>query len=187
MQNPRLAGRYAKSLVTLAVEQQQLDTVHTDMQYLHALCHKSKEFTNLLRSPVIKADKKEAIVKEVIGKNVSAVSMAFIHLLLQKGRESNLPEIAGAIIDQYNEIKGIHKVKLTTATEVSEELKAAIAAKVKADAGLENVLLETEVKESILGGFQLEYKGNLVDASIARDLKDIQKQFQQNIYIQNIR
>lgn len=187
MQNPRLAGRYAKSLVTLAVEQQQLDTVHSDMQYLYELCRQSKEFTNLLRSPVIKADKKEAIVKEVIGKKVSAVSMAFIHLLLQKGRESNLPEIAGAVIDQYNEIKGIHKVKLTTAVAVSDELKAAITAKVKADAGLQNVLLETEVKESILGGFQLEYNGNLVDASIARDLKDIQKQFQQNIYIKNIR
>ncbi len=187
MQNPRLAGRYAKSLVTFAVEQQQLDMVHADMQYLHAVCRQSREFTNLLRSPVIKAGKKEAILKEVIGKQISAVSMAFIHLLLQKGRESNLPEIAGAVIDQYNEIKGIHKVKLTTAVVVSEELKAAIIAKVKKDAGLQNILLETEVKESILGGFQLEYNGNLVDASITRDLRDIQKQFQQNIYVQNIR
>lgn len=78
-------------------------------------------------------------------------------------------------------------MKLTTAAPASEEVKAAIIAKVKADAGLANVELVTEVKESIIGGFQLEYKGNLIDASIARDLRDIQKQFQKNIYVQNIR
>jgi F-type H+-transporting ATPase subunit delta len=187
MQNPRLAGRYAKSLVTLAVEQQQLDAVHADMQYLQSVCRQSREFSSVLRSPVIKSDKKEAIVKEVVGKQVSALSMAFIHLLMQKGRESHLADIAGAVIDQYNEIKGIHKVKLTTAVAVGEELKAAITAKVQSDAGLSNVQLETEVKESIIGGFQLEYNGNLIDASIARDLRDIQKQFQKNIYVKNIR
>jgi F-type H+-transporting ATPase subunit delta len=107
--------------------------------------------------------------------------------LVKKNREANLAEIAGATIDQYNEIKDIHRVKLTTATPVSEDLKASIRSKLKAEAGLPNVELETEVKEQLIGGFQLKYKGNLIDASIARDLRDIQKQFQKNIYVQNIR
>lgn len=187
MQNPRLAGRYAKSLVVLAQEQNQLDAVYTDMKYLQDVCKQSKQFTNVLRSPVINGDMKEKIVNEVISKNVGKLSGAFIHLLMKKGRESTLPEIAFAVIEQYNEIKNIHRVKLTTATAASEELKANIISKLKSDAGLQNVELETEVKESIIGGFQLEYKGNLIDASIARDLRDIQKQFQKNIYIQNIR
>lgn len=187
MQNPRLAGRYAKSLVGLAQEQNQLESVYKDMKYLQDVCKQSREFTNLLRSPVIKGDIKEKVVAQVISEKVSKLSSAFIHLLVKKGRESNLPEIAGAVIEQYNEIKNIHRVKLTTATPASDELKTAIINKVKADAGLQNVELETAVNESIIGGFQLEYKGNLIDASIARDLRDIQKQFQKNIYVQNIR
>ena len=187
MQNPRLATRYAKSLVVLAQEQSQLDAVHADMKFLKDACKQSRELTNLLRSPVIKSDKKSSIVKEVLGDKVCALSAAFINLLIQKGRESNLPEIAAAVIEQYNEIKNIHLVKLTTATAASEELKQAIISKVKADAALQNVELETVVNDSIIGGFQLEYKGNLIDASIARDLRDIQKQFQKNIYVQNIR
>ena len=53
-----------------------------------------------------------------------------------------MPEIITAFIEQYNTIKGIHKVKLTTATEISEELKNAIVDKVKREANLENIELE---------------------------------------------
>ncbi len=187
MQNPRLAGRYAKSLIGLALEQNQLDAVCADMKYLQSVCKQSKEFTNLLRSPVINSDIKEKVVTEIIGKNIGTLSSAFIHLLIRKNRESNLPEIAFAAIEQYNEIKNIHKVKLTTATAASEELKASIVQKIKADTSLQNIELETEVNEAIIGGFQLEYNGNLIDASIARDLRDIQKQFEKNIYVPNIR
>ncbi|HMO33551.1 MAG TPA: ATP synthase F1 subunit delta [Lacibacter sp.] len=187
MQNPRLAGRYAKSLVMLAQEQHALDAVHQDMKYLAEVCRQSREFTNVLRSPVIKGDKKEAIVAQVINSHVGKLTSAFIHLLIQKGRESNLPEIARAFIEQYNEIMGIHRVKLTTAFPASEELKTAIVNKVKADTPLRTIELENEVNEALIGGYQLEYNGNLVDASIARDLRDIRKQFQTNVYIPDIR
>lgn len=187
MQNPRLAGRYAKSLIDLAQEQNQLDAVCADMKYLQSVCKQSREFSNVLRSPVINGDVKEKIVSEIISKNIGTLSSAFIHLLIKKGREKNLPEIAFSVIEQYNEIKGISKVKLITASEASEELKNSIIQKIKAETTLQNIELETEVNEAIIGGYQLEYHGNLVDASISRDLKDIQKQFQKNIYVRNIR
>lgn len=187
MQNPRLASRYAKSLIVLAQEQNQLEAVQADMKYLQAVCKQSKDFTNLLRSPVINADTKEKIVAEVVTNHVGKLSSSFIHLLIKKGRESNLPEIAFSVIEQYNELKGIHRVKLTTTTEASEELKTSIINKIKADTSLKNIELETEVNDAIIGGFQLEYNGNLIDASIVRDLRDIQKQFRKNIYVRDIR
>ena len=88
MPNVRLAGRYAKSLLDLAIEQNQLDTVHADMKYFQAVCTKSHEFVNVLRSPIIKADQKNAIILAVIKDAVSALSLSFIVLLLKKSRES---------------------------------------------------------------------------------------------------
>ena len=187
MPNPRLAARYAKSLIDLATEKGQLDAVYADAKYLQALTKESREFTNLLRSPVIKADKKQSIIDAVTNGKVNAITAAFNKLLVIKGRESDMPEIIDAFVEQYNTLKGIHKAKLTTAVPVSEELKNAIVAKTKAEAGLLNVELETIVDSSIIGGFLLEYNNNLVDASVLRDLKDIKKQFNKNIYIQNIR
>jgi len=187
MPNPRLAGRYAKSLIDLATEQGSLEVVYTDMQYLRTVCKLSKDFVNLLRSPIIKADKKNQILDAVSKGKVSELTASFNKLLVNKGRENDLPEIVNAFIDQYNAINGIHKVKLTTAVPVSEDLKKSIVAKATAEAGLAQVEMETKVNEDLIGGFVLEFNNNLVDASILRDLKDIKKQFSQNIFVQQIR
>lgn len=187
MPNPRLAARYAKSLIDLSTEKGQLEQVYADMQYLQAVCKSSRDFVNLLRSPVVKADKKEKILNAITNGKVSAITTAFDKLLINKGRESDLPEIVIAFIEQYNAIKGIHKVKLTTAVPVGDNIKNEIVGKVKSATGLENVELETKVDESIIGGFVLEFNNNLVDASVLRDLKDIKKQFIGNVYEHQIR
>ena len=62
MPNPRLASRYAKSLIDLSTERNQLEHVYNDMQYLQQVNKISPEFVNLLRSPVISADKKQSII-----------------------------------------------------------------------------------------------------------------------------
>lgn len=187
MPNPRLADRYAKSLIDLATERGQLEAVYADMKYLQAVCKASKEFVSLLKSPIIKSDQKNSIVTAVTNGKVSELTAAFNNLLVKKGRESDLPEIAFAFIDQYNAIKGIHRVKLTTAVPVGDDVKKSIENKVKNAQGIGTIELETAVDEKLIGGFVLEYNNNLVDASILRDLKDIKKQFSQNLFVQNMR
>jgi F-type H+-transporting ATPase subunit delta len=188
MPNPRLAHRYAKSLIDLSLEKNQLELVYADMKYLQSVCKASKEFSVLLQSPIITADKKTRIL-EVVGAagKVGELTTAFNKLLIVKGRESELPEIADAFISQYNTMKGIHQVKLTTAVELSDELKQSISDKAAKEGGLGNVELETKVDESLIGGFVLEFNNNLVDASIARDLRDIKKQFAKNVYVPSMR
>ena len=185
--HPRLSGRYAKSLIDLAQEQNNLEAVYKDMLYLQAVCKSNRDFVNLLKSPVIKADKKTQILDAVTAGKVSDLTAKFNRLLVSKGRESDLPEIVNAFIDMYNNIKGIHKVKLTIAEPVSEELKQSILNKISKDTPIEHIELESIVRSELIGGFILEFDNNMVDASILRDLKDIKKQFQENIYVQQIR
>jgi F-type H+-transporting ATPase subunit delta len=186
MQNPRLATRYAKSLLDLSVEQNQLEAVYADMKLLKGINKSNPDFVALLRSPIITADKKDKILDAVIGKNVSQITMLFIRLLTTKKRESNLPEIVTAFLEQYNKLKNIETVKITTATPISEELKNSIIAKVKS-ADSATIEIETAVNEDLIGGFKLEIAGTLIDATILHDLNDIKKQFLNNEYIHNIR
>jgi F-type H+-transporting ATPase subunit delta len=185
--HPRLSGRYAKSIIDLAVEKGQLEEVYKDMLFLQSVCKSSREFVNLLKSPIIKADKKLHIVDAIIKGKVSELTASFTRLVIKKGREQDLPEVVTEFIKMYNLIKGIHKVKLTTAAPVGEELKQSIINKIKGSTPLQNIELETEVRNELIGGFMLEFNNNLVDASILRDLKDLKKQFQENIYVQKIR
>ena len=107
--------------------------------------------------------------------------------MIKKGRESNLPEIAAAFITQYKQKKNIYIVKLTTATTVSDDLKNAIINQVKATSGMQNIELETFIDEKIIGGFVLQTGDKLIDASIAYDLRNIAKQFDNNDFIYKIR
>ena len=187
MPNPRLAARYAKSLIDLANEKSQLEPVYQDMLFLQILCKESREFLVLLRSPVVKADKKVAIVEAVTKGKISELTAIFNRLLINKGRESNLPEIITSFIDQYNKQKGIHTVKLTTAVPVTEEVKKQIIAQVQKQTNKNNIDLKTIVDEDIIGGFVLEIGDQLIDASILYDLNKIKAQFMNNDFIYKIR
>lgn len=186
MPNVRLAGRYAKSILDLAIEQGKLEAVYADMKYIQAVCNASAEFVSMLHSPIIKADQKNSILSAVLKNKVGELTNAFIVLLVKKGRESDLHEMANTFINQYNTMKGIHQVTLTTAVEISEEMKHSIEQKVKAENKFEGIALTTKTDESLIGGFVLEFNNNLFDASISRDLKDIKKQFLQNEFVGKI-
>jgi F-type H+-transporting ATPase subunit delta len=187
MPNPRLAGRYAKSLLDLANEKGQLEVAYKDMLFLQLLCKENRDFVTILRSPVIYPDKKQAILQEVSKGRLSELTAAFNSLLIRKGRESLLPEIVTAFIEQYNHRKGIHTIKLTTASPVSEELKKQIVDKVQEQTTMKNLQLMAVVDAGIIGGFVLELGDTLVDASIAYDLNKIKSQFLNNDFIYKIR
>lgn len=187
MPNPRLATRYAKSLIELAIERGQLEQVYADMLWLQNTAKINRDFLNLLKSPVITGDKKIKILGALAADRFSPITVVFNALLVRKGRESNLPEIAGAFISQYKAHKKIYTMKLTTATPISDEVKNALIAQVKKSGGYENIELDERIDPKILGGFVLQVGDKLVDASIAYDLKAIAKQFENNDFIYKIR
>jgi F-type H+-transporting ATPase subunit delta len=187
MQNPRLATRYAKSLFGLAVEKNSLEDTLADMHMLSSICHKSRDFENMLRSPVIKADKKLHIVDAILKNSIHTLSHAFVNLLINKGREAYLPEISQAFITQYKTTKKIKTLKLSTAVAVDAELKNAIRDRVAADMKEHAIELETAVNPELIGGFVLEMEDKLFDASVRRDLHDIRRELIDTSYVSNLR
>jgi F-type H+-transporting ATPase subunit delta len=187
MQNPRLATRYAKSIFDLAAEQNKLDDTLQDMQLLSRICTVSREFENMLRSPIIKADKKQHIIEAVCKDKLHLLTLAFIKLMVNKGREANMPEIAEAFITQYNVAKKIKTLRLSTAITIDKKMQDAIRNKVAEDMKEHLIELETEVNPDLIGGFVLEMEDKLFDASVRRDLHDIRRELIDSSYISNLR
>lgn len=187
MPNPRLASRYAKSLIDLAQETSQLEKIYSDMLFLQKLIKSSKEFLNLLRSPVINADKKIKIMEAVTDGRISSLTASFNKLLVSKGREAALPEIITSFVQQYKAFKNIHTVRLTTAVPVGDELKNAIIAQIKNTSDMQNIELETTVNQDLIGGFTLQAGDKLVDASVASHLKEVARQFENNDFVYQLR
>ncbi len=185
--NSRIAGRYAKSLIDIALETNQLEIVKQDVDFLAAALKVSPLLGNVLRSPIIKSDKKISILREIGKGKVSDITQKFMRLLAVKGRENGLPEILNEFITQYNTLKGIHKVRITTASPISDELRTILVNKLKTDTGIPLIDLEEVVDESIIGGFIMEYDNKRLDTSITTELRDVRRQFLNNDYIYRVR
>ncbi len=186
MQNPRLAARYAKSLLDLAVEKQALEPVLQDMMSIESLCNQSADFCSMLKSPVIKGGKKVAVIKALLGEGVSSLTTGFVALVSEKSREGVLREIATAFIAQYKVYKNILVAKLTTALPAGAELKATVESKAKALYPGQEIELQTAVDPNLIGGFLLEVGDRVIDATVRRDLLEVRKNFKDNLYVSTL-
>ena len=187
MPNVRLATRYAKCLFDLAIEKGELEKVYEDMKLLHEICKTSRDFVNLLKSPIIPVDKKEKILGGIFKGKVSPLTGEFTRLLVRKGREINFPEITTAFIEQYKEYKGIQTVKLTTAVPVSADIKQDIINKVQARVNANEIQLEEKINPDIIGGFRLELRDYLIDATIQHVLNKAKAELQNNDFVFRLR
>ncbi len=187
MNNPRLAHRYAKSLIDIATELNQLDAVRNDILFLKSVVDSSREFVLMLNSPIINPDKKYKVINAITNGKISKITETFLKLLCNKNREENLPVVITSFIQQFNKIRHLHNATLTTATPISKELTDSFISKIKASTNYDNVLLETVVDDNIIGGFILQMEGKLIDNSILRSLHDVKKQFANNDYMHKLR
>ena len=187
MQNKLVAQRYAKALIDLAVERNQLDEVKADIDFIRAAL--TPEFVMVLLSPVVSDHKKSQIFKAIFESNLTPLSFSFFNLVFSKRREWVLREIANEFFEKYRELKGIEIIEITTAVEISDELKNNIRDRFQHLKRFQNktVEIKTKVDENILGGFIAQSHDILFDASIRNDLQSIGRQFIENMYVQRIR
>ena len=182
MKGTRVASRYAKSLINLAIEKGELEKVYADMALVNATCMQSKELYLFLKSPIIKTDKKVAVLKEIFANKVSKVSQEFIDLIAKKRREIYLSEIAQEFVAQYRAHKKILIAVITSAAGLDDTLRKKVLEIVKDNLKSEVELVE-KVNKDLIGGFVLRIGDKQVDTSLARKLKQLTMSFSENPYI----
>jgi F-type H+-transporting ATPase subunit delta len=179
----RIATRYAKSLIELAVEQGKLEQVNADMHRL-ANAVKNRDFYLFLKSPIINPDKKNAALEAISRGTVDTLTLSFLKLVINKNREVYVPEITAEFIEQYKKLKKITSVTVTTAAPMSEAVLTDLKKKLIASGvTTENLEIETKIAPELIGGFVLEFDNKRYDASVAHKLEELKASFSTNLYI----
>lgn len=182
MVETKVASRYAKSIIGLAIEQGILDVVKNDMALIAETCHVSKDLTLLLNKPIVTVDKKIKILTEIFGKKINKLTLEFITIITKKRREPNLEAIAREFIALYKEHKGIETVIITSAIGLDDKLRKEVLALVKKDTKSEIELVE-KVDKDLIGGFILRKGDKEFDASILKNLQKITREFKTNAFV----
>ena len=182
----RIATRYAKSLIDLAIEQGKLEQVNNDMNTLGAAV-KNRDLYLFLKSPIIHADKKNAALDAIFKGKIDMLTLSYLTLLVNKGREPYVPEIAAAFGEQYKILKKITTVTVISATPLSDAVLADLKKKLlSSNITSENLDLQTKVDPELIGGFVLEFDNKRYDASVAYKLDELKSQFIKNPFVREI-
>ena len=179
----RVASRYVKSLLELAVEQKALDAVHKDMQMFSAAIDASQPLLVLLKSPIIPHEKKRTILEQILKGKVHKLTLSIVDILTRKNREPLLPEIAREFHNAYNEYKGIGKAKVTTSVALDAATRKKIEEMVRTLSNKKDIELDEIVDKDLIGGFVLNVGDRQIDSSIRSKLKSLKVKFSENPYI----
>lgn len=181
MSESKAAGRYAKSLIDLSQEQNALEDLKNDMLAFEATVEKVSELNAVLKNPIVPLDKKLAILEGLFKTTAHTITLSFFKLLVKKGRAALLADIASQFVKQYNELKGIVKVEVSSATALTEAAKAEVVNLVKNNIGAKEVVLIEKIDQNLIGGLVLTVGDRQFDGSIATGLNRLKKEFASGI------
>lgn len=181
MSTRKVARRYNLALYDIAAEQKSVDAVKKDFADIRKTVSGSKELELFLKSPIIKLDKKAAVMDALFKGKVNDLTLKFLSILSEKNRISMLTDIADDFISLVNDKQGIVTAKIKTAIDLSDSEKKSLAEKLKAYTG-KDITASYSVDPSIKGGFVAQIDDKIIDASITRQLELLREKFAQGSF-----
>ncbi|MEP6261312.1 MAG: ATP synthase F1 subunit delta [Gillisia sp.] len=184
MKGTRAAQRYAKAILDLAKDQNVSEVVNQDMESIFQTITASDELQDVLASPVVKADLKKNALREIF-KDAHPLTFGAFDILLENNRIIILKAVAQKYNELYNELNNIQVATVTTAIPLDASLEAKIQDKIKELTG-NSATIKNITDPAIIGGFILRIGDLQYNASVARSLKDLKREFSNNTYISKI-
>ncbi len=170
MKNLAVSRRYAKALILIGQEDGQAEQYSDELESMVGLFDTQEEFEKTLVNPLYnKNDRKKVLEAVLAATDLSAVMKSFMILLFDKGRIGFLREIASFYKDLADELKGVVKASIVSATELSAEAVDKIKEALSAKTG-KTIVLSVEQDPGLIGGVVTKIGDLVLDGSVKTQL-----------------
>lgn len=167
-----VARRYARALFAIGKPKgvNELDKYGNDLTNLVDAVNATPGLLKLFRNPIFEVAEKKKVADALLVK-LGAVAMVknFVHLLADKGRLGELPEIHAVFMSMLDVEKGVVRGELVTAVQLPANKQKSVKAKLEKQAG-KKLVLDFSVDSTILGGVVLKVGDRVLDASLRAQL-----------------
>ena len=167
----RAAIRYAKAMYDIANEENSINEVYKDMNFINELNSGSLDFKNLLSNSQINFQDKKKLILSFI-KQSNALSEKLIDLLIHNKRVKIIGDIASSFIQLYNKHNNIKEATIITASPINNELESKILSMINIK-DAKSVNLTNVVNPNIIGGFIIRFDGKEYNASVKQNLNNL--------------
>ena len=171
-----VARRYAKGLFSLAAEAQRLEPVAAELGRFEHLLATEDALREALLRPWVKATTKRSLVVAVAEHlGLSPLTRNFLALVAQRRRLPVLGEILAAYRALVDAAGGRVRARVRSAAPLAPVELAAVRERLGHRLG-KTVLLDTEIDPALLAGFVAEVGSQVLDASVAGQLRALREQ-----------
>lgn len=164
---------YAQALMSLGQSSELVDRFGDDMNFLLQMLTESDEFRQFLATPLVKAEPKKGVLRQLAGEQVHPYTLNFLMLLVDRGRIVFLPSVARQYQTLLRQLRQTILAEVTSAVELTDAQKDAVRQKVKQLVGASEVELETQVEPDLIGGVVIKVGSQIFDASLRGQLRRI--------------
>ncbi|UJP66290.1 ATP synthase F1 subunit delta [Mongoliitalea daihaiensis] len=185
MSDIKVASRYAKALIELAIEKEQLEEVFADIQEILSVAESNREFQLLLQSPIVNLEKKKNVIHALFANHANRITISFYDIVVRKNRANVLLSVAKEFVKQYNAYKGIQVGYVTTTIPLTDELRKSFESIVSEISGLKNIQLVEKVNPELIGGFVLKVNDKLLDDSVSGKLRTLRTKLNQRYFVKS--
>ncbi|MBW4620953.1 MAG: F0F1 ATP synthase subunit delta [Cyanosarcina radialis HA8281-LM2] len=164
---------YAEALMSVAQSQNLLDKFGEDVRALLGLLETSPDLEQFLGNPVVKPEAKKAVLQQVAGEQIHPYMVNFLKLLVDRRRILFLEGICQQFQVLLRQLNKTVLAEVTSAVELTDEQKNAIAAKVRELSSAERVELDTKIDPELIGGVIIKIGSQVLDTSLRGQLRRI--------------
>lgn len=173
MQSGSIAKRYSRAFIELAQESGTTDTVLREMSDFCDKLNGSPMLKTAMINPSFVTDQRVAVLKELMqALNYSPLTHRFLTQLALKRRLDVVEAVVHEFRNYYDDLRGLVRVSVTTATPLSAEQDAQLITQVEALTGRKAVVTR-HVDPKVIGGIVTRINDLLIDGSVATQLQRI--------------
>lgn len=177
----RVSGqRYAQAIFELAVAQDQLESWANDLALADQVLQ-DDEFRAFLSHAEVPLERKIGAINEVL-KDVDPLVRNLISLLVTRGAISLVPDVHQAYVSLLDTHLGRQRVEVTSAVPLDDQELERIT-RFAANLINKEIVVSTQVDESILGGVIIQIGDQLLDGSTRSRLEELRKQLRSEITV----
>jgi F-type H+-transporting ATPase subunit delta len=175
VKNLAIARRYAKALLLIGKEDGQTETYRQELGETTTLLSREKLLAETIANPLYRTGERRQVMEAVIAKlELTKVMSSFLLLLFEKGRIGFLASINEFYQLLADELKGVARASLVSATELSSETIEKIRAALSKKTGKE-IILEVEQEPSLIGGIVTRIGDLVLDGSIRTQMLNLRE------------
>lgn len=164
MSDAQIQG-YARALFEVARADGMLDEVEDELFRFARSYESSEELRNTLSDEQIPAEKRQAIIEDLLGGKATTTTTQLVSMVVGSGRARDLPAIVDQLVQRASNSKQLDVASVRTAVKLTDDQQARLKAALENATG-KSLNLKTTVDPSVIGGVVATVGDDVFDDSV---------------------